>query len=345
MKNKKKSVKFSEMVKTVSNGKWDSFKLAVDYAYSKLRFHVTADEYFKYSFYNLKNRYRKNFLLIYHKKKYRNISTRFFTRSKYVFYSRISDLYQREIILLPYCGLDEFLSFVKKHKILVAKPDQGSLGKGVEFFKYTDDETAIRFFEGFSKDAPVVLEEYITQHEKLNELNPFCVNTIRVVSILFEGEVEIVSATLKSAATHNTFCDNMYGGGIGANVDVETGVVTTRGRDFKSVYYISHPITGVNFVGFQVPNWENVVTLIKNAHKRLPQCLIYGWDIAVTPTGADIVEANNAPDTQLMQLMDQVPKGKKIIKMMKTIKIQKDYSKTLAETLDYEGLFASKKDK
>lgn len=42
-----------------------------------------------------------------------------------------------------------------------------------------------------------------------------------------------------------------------------------------------------------------------------------GWDIAIVPQGIEIVEANMNPGPLLMQLMDGVPKGEKILKHMK----------------------------
>ena len=56
-------------------------------------------------------------------------------------------------------------------------------------------------------------------------------------------------------------------------------------------------------------------------------------------TGVDIVEANNAPGPKLMQTMDQIPKGEKIIRMIKTIKIKQEYSKKSAYTPNYKSLF------
>lgn len=344
-KNKSKKNKdssFYKNLKAVSNGKWDYLLKVVDFAYSKLRFHITDYEYLKYNFYNYKDRYRKNFLLLHHKKNYRYISARSFTVSKYIFYKRIPDLYQRGITLFPYCGIDEFLSFARKYRNILAKPDRGTLGGGIELFVYTNDDSAREFYGKLSKDTPMILEEYISQHEKLNELNPFCVNTVRIVSILYDGEVEIVSASLKTGGLNINYVDNIRRGGLSAQVDIETGIVTTPGKDSHNKTYFYHPVTGAQIVGFSIPNWDAAIELVKKAHARLPQCHIYGWDIAITPAGADIVEANNAPDTKLMQVMDLIPKGEKIIKLTKTVKLDQDYSKTYKFIPDYESYFTAK---
>ena len=320
-------------------GKWDAMKIAFDFMYCKVKFHVSQDEYIKYRFYNLKNRYRKNFLLVHHKKRYyRNISKRFYTSYKYEFYKRIPDLYSREIILAPYCGEERFVEFLKKHQKVVLKPDKGSWGIGIENFEYIDESSAKEKFKTFSKEAPTICEEYIRQHHSLNQLNPFSVNTIRIVTIMNNGNMEVISATLKTGGAADKFIDNMHNGGIGAQVDIQSGVVTTYGYNYKNEEYLKHPISGEQFLGFKIPNWDKVIELVKKAHHRLPE-YIFGWDIAVTEEGADIVEANNSPGPLLMQTMDRIPKGEKIMKMIETIKIPQEYSKSNPYIPDYNSYY------
>ena len=220
------------------------------------------------------------------------------------------------------------MEFLKQHKKVILKPDLGSLGRGIEIIEYTNEDAARKRFKEFSLDSPTICEEYIRQHPSLNEMNPFSVNTVRVVTILDNNNVEIIAAVLKTGGSVDKFVDNMHNGGIGAQVDIQTGIVTTHGRNYQFKSYVCHPISGMQFIGYCIPNWEKVTELAKEAHRRLPQCLIYGWDIAVTENGAEIIEANNAPGPLLMQTMDRVPKGKKVIKMMKTIKIPQKYSKS-----------------
>ena len=117
--------------------------------------------------------------------------------------------------------------------------------------------------------------------------------------------------------------DNMSLGGIGAQIDVETGVVCSSGRDFNFHAFTHHPISGAQILGLQIPHWEQAVSLVKEAHKRLPQCMLYGWDIAITETGVDIVEANSKPGTRIMQVMDAVPKGKKLLPIIKKDRLGK----------------------
>lgn len=308
---------YCRKIKSIADSKWDCVVIAADWVYCYLRFHITPDEYLKYTFYNYKNRYRKHFMLICHRKKYHYFQTRHFTRSKYQFYQRIPDLYARGMILAPQCGEDAFVDFLKQHERIIIKPDAGSYGRDISIVEYTDDAAAKALFAQFNEDKPFICEEFIRQHEVLQQLNPNSVNTIRVISVLVDGKTEVIAATLKAGAKSDSIIDNLQSGGVGAAVDVETGIVTTFGRDYQFHTYSHHPITGMQIIGLQIPHWQKAIALVKKAHQRLPQCLVYGWDIAITPDGPDIIEANNAPGPLLVQTMDRIPKGYLVEPLMK----------------------------
>ena len=314
---KRKAKTFDSIIKPISNGKLDYFLVAVDYLYSIYVQRISSDEYLKYNFYNLKPRYRKQFILQRDRAKFVNLNTLGFTKSKYTFYKYIPDLFAREMIIAPYCGEDTFVEFLKKHQKIVIKPDRGSLGIGVDVVEFTDNQSAKQYFKGITSNRPMICEEFIRQHPVLNQLNPSSVNTIRIASFLKDNEVEILAAVLKFGVGNDCITDNLSLGGIGAQIDIPSGIVCSFGRDFNFHAYAHHPSTGTQILGLQIPYWDAAIDLVKEAHKRVPQCLFYGWDIAITETGVDIVEANSRPGTRIMQVMDAVPKGKTLLPLLK----------------------------
>lgn len=295
---------------------WTRLLIFIDLIYCRRIIHCTYEEYIKYKFYNFKNRYRKNFMLVHHQRNYmRYLNTPNFTLLKYTFYLHIPQCYAREIIPIPACGVDGFVDFAKKHKVFVTKPNGGTYGRDVKIFRYTTDEDAVAFFENLTEDT--VCEEFIQQHDAMNQLNPTSVNTIRFLSLRMNDEIIITSASLRTAAGNDTFVDNMRKGGIGAQVDLETGILTTYGYDYADNKYIVHPVTGCPFMGFKIPNWEKAVDLVKTAHSQIPECDYLGWDIAITKDGADIIEANTAPGPMLTQFMDLIPKGELVLPLLR----------------------------
>lgn len=295
---------------------WSRFLTCMDIIYCRRIIHCNYEEYLKYKFYNLKNRYRKKFMLVHHQRNYmRYLNTPGFTLFKYQFYSHIPQCYSREIIQLPSCGIDVFLAFAKKHGTFVTKPDGGSYGRDVKIFHYTTEEDALLFFKNLKERT--VCEEFIQQHDDMNKLNPTSVNTVRFVSLRINDEIVITTASLRTAASNDKFVDNMRKGGIGAQVNLETGVLFTHGYDYSGNTYITHPVTGCAFMGFKIPNWEKAVNLVKTAHSQIPECDYLGWDIALTKDGADIIEANTAPGPMLTQFMDLIPKGELVLPLLK----------------------------
>ncbi len=301
----------------VDRSKGSRFLVFCDIIYCRLRFHVRLNEYLEYRFYDYKDRYRKNFILIHDQvHKYKLVNNLYFTQSKYSVFKKIPDLFHREVILAPTCGENVFLDFVKKHNTVVIKPNIGSYGRNIKILKYENDEQVLQHFREIKNDT--VCEKYIHQHKTLNELNPFSVNSLRIVSLRHdEHNIEIVSATLKTGGQAGSFIDNMHGGGIGAQVDIETGIVSTFGFDYSGNRYARHPISGAQFIGINIPNWSKAISLVKEAHSRVDESRIIGWDVAITEDGADIIEANSAPGPRLMQVMDGVPKGESILKVFK----------------------------
>lgn len=309
-----------EVAGKVTTDRWSRLMIALDYIYCHMRFHVKDTEYLDFQFYNYKNRYRKNFLLKYHQKnKFRKLNAQpGITRSKYGFYQKIPDCFAREMILAPNCGADAFVEFAKKHKKIVIKPDLGSLGRSINVFTYQNDAHARLLFSMLPEAS--VCEEFICQHEKMSEMSPDSVNTIRFVSLWEPDGVKIISATLRTGGRAGSLVDNLKKDGVGAQIDVETGIVSTNGFDYNDHLYVKHPISGVQFLGFNIPNWEEAVALVKKGHEQLSQNRLLGWDIAITQDGADVVEANSRPGTPITQLVDRIPKGEKVLRAIRTAK-------------------------
>lgn len=282
--------------------------IAFDVLYCRIFLHCKYDEYCMYEFYKYKNLYRKNFILQNRKKiYYSKINPYRYTMHKKVFYKKIQSAMQREFIYISDIDEQQFLAFVHKHKKVITKPDVGSRGVNIKRFEYSDDQQAIEFFHSLDEDT--ICEEYICQHDKMNTLNPNCVNTIRIVALCDNNDVHFVAASLKCGKFENSYVDNMHNNGLGANIDIQTGVVTGIGYDYHDNTFIYHPLTGTQIVGFSIPYWAETLALVSKTHLIVSECPLIGWDVAITNSGPEIVEINGAPGPKLMQLMDQKPKA------------------------------------
>ena len=303
--------------------KSERFFVFWDIIYCKLRFKCLYDEYVLYRLYKYNNRYRKKFLYMMTRRKlYGEINVNCKgCLSKTDQRDMIKVGLNRAMIRLPDCGAEAFLEFARKHGKMVVKPDAGSCGLGVKLFVYENDEQAREYFSGIK--IPTLCEEFIRQHEEMSKLHPASVNTIRVLALCDGENVNFLSAVLRVGGREDSVADNMQNNGLGAAIDIPTGIVKTFGHDLQYKAFAYHPVTGAQIIGFRIPKWAEVLSTIEKAHKQIPDYPLLGWDVAITEDGVEIVEINRSPGSRIVQIMDQEPKGPPLFRYIKAKKKKK----------------------
>ena len=141
----------------------------------------------------------------------------------------------------------------------------------------------------------MLLQEVVTQHEDVNIINPYCINTIRIITMRSDsGKIRVLAATIRLGTVKDSFVDNRAVGGAAVGID-ENGRLKKYG--FQHAKYgtkiSQHPVTGLVFEGYQLPYWNEVVDLVTKAHKAIINVQSIGWDVALTPTGPVLIEGND----------------------------------------------------
>jgi len=206
---------------------------------------------------------------------------------------------------------------------LVFKVADGKCGAQVVIANASNfnENTLIPFMEQNSHD---LVEEYIIQHSVLNELSPSAVNTVRIFTQLnAKNEVEILGCRQRISV--NSSVDNMAAGNLAAPIDEITGKVCGLGvySDVTKLDEISHPVTGVDILGFQVPFWQETLNMVKEAALLHPQNRSIGWDIVITEKGPGFIEGNH----DWCKLLWQLPAKKGLKDLLKPIIMYKLYFK------------------
>lgn len=140
-----------------------------------------------------------------------------------------------------------------------------------------------------------ILEEKLTNHPDLAAINPSAVNTCRLVTFMNKsGKLELLFSVLRIGVEgKNT--DNWHTGGLAAAIDSKSGTIGSGliRQDFpRGGWHDAHPDTGTVFKGRRVPYWADIVALVYEAAAMTPFIRTIGWDVAATPAGPVIVEAN-----------------------------------------------------
>lgn len=180
------------------------------------------------------------------------------------------------------------------------KPIEGSEGHGAAIVDFSEPARA-KSITGFRR---YIAQPVLKQHKVLNDLFSKSVNTIRLDTFIDRGECWHNVCALR-VGTGDMIVDNRGAGGLVIGVDLESGRLYPSGRrnnkfSEQAIHY-KHPDTGVVFDGWQIPFWKDVKTLAREAAMALSPLRCLCWDIAVTPEGPVLVEANDHWSVNMMQ--------------------------------------------
>ena len=112
-------------------------------------------------------------------------------------------------------------------------------------------------------------------------INPGSVNTVRVYTVLSDGEANAVYACIRMGNSDRPV-DNINAGGMYSPIDMETGKIAGLACDKQFRVYEAHPRTGTVLTGYQIPMWDEVIAMCCEAAHVVPQMGYLGWDVATT---------------------------------------------------------------
>jgi len=175
---------------------------------------------------------------------------------------------------------------------VVLKGSKGQVGAEVEVVM-SSQYNSYGLIEYMRKRRYDLAEEYVVQHPDLMRLSPSGLNTVRIITQLNDGVVDILGARLRISV--NSPVDNMAAGNLAAWVDTTTGIVQGPGvySDITMEDASKHPVTGEQIEGLSVPIWDKVISLAKSAALVIPENRSVGWDIAITEDGPELIEGNH----------------------------------------------------
>lgn len=176
---------------------------------------------------------------------------------------------------------------------LFFKPLDKNCGRGIKSFVVYSEDDIKRIGEEYSGNY--IVEELVVQHPLVGNLHPESVNTLRINTCLLSDNSVFVFAPVLRIGCGGAVVDNAGAGGIIAALDKNTGKVLACG-DERCNTYVSHPNTGIPLVGYQIPEYEAAVILVKELALKLPELKLIGWDLAYTNDGWVLIEANGNPN-------------------------------------------------
>lgn len=296
--------------------------LFVDIFVCALKYGAGYNDYLIFAFYDMTPQQRKTYVTRLINKKMITMlndpSRECWFDRKSRFDQRFSEFLGREFYLMENADETSFAAFIKDKERVFAKPDVGECGKGIEclYPSAYDDVTTLYLYLRQRKFA--VIEEAIVQHEALSALYPFSVNSLRVVTLVAQGEPHCIYAVLKTG-NGNHFVDNLESGGICAPIDLENECVSGVGHTAALTNFAEHPYSGIPFIGYRIPFVKEAVAMCQRAALKIPEIKYVGWDVAITQSGPAIIEGNCHPGYDFWQLPEHTPDKKGLLPKYKTL--------------------------
>lgn len=236
-------------------------------------------------------------------------------RNKALFYEAFNDQLGREWLNLEKITEEQFKDFISRHPIFFTKQCVNFGGLGVKRIDTTamSQEEKDGLMKQLLDDNFGVIEEALVQHEKMNQMNPSSINTIRIATLIDDdGEVHTMFHFLRTGIA-GSFVDNSTSGGLNVLVANDGIIKKPALRDKTGVLYNEHPDTHTSFIGFEIPYFKEAIELCHKSAYVVKGVRYVGWDVCITPTGPVFVEGNYLPayDGQLYHQLENPGYGLK----------------------------------
>jgi hypothetical protein len=197
------------------------------------------------------------------------------------------------------------------------KPISAGYGRGVLGVAGRSDDM-LELFDGTSVSVekfmkPFDFEPYrgmlfqkpLSAHPAIAELTGTqAVSCVRFICFVTSQGPVIHTAFWKITSGKNmldNFAHGDHGNCLGA-IDNENGqIVRAISKLGPGGVIERHPSTGKRVVGFQLPDWDRAVELVKSATAIFPGLRLQNWDVALCPEGPVLIELNTESELGVPQ--------------------------------------------
>ena len=208
--------------------------------------------------------------------------------------------------------VSDAIGTVETHGSVFMKPIGAGKGIGVHRIECNEGQYRI---DGVATSRDTLAElltsqdgwffsEFIEQHPALAAIYPKTSNTIRLIT-LREPETGIWKsffAVLRIGTEATIPVDNGSQGGLVAQIDMRTGILS-EARSLRSLdSYPTHPNSGASISGAVIPGWQDLVSQTLDLAESFPYMHFIAWDILLTSDGPCIIEANTSSGINIIQL-------------------------------------------
>ena len=175
---------------------------------------------------------------------------------------------------------------------IIIKPSVMSCGGlGIHFWKTEDGQDKLK--KRLLKSTDFIVQKIVHQHPVLNKLHKDSLNSVRIMTLMFDNKVYALSGIVRMGINGNKV-DNVSSGGISCGIN-ENGNLKQYAFEGNGTRMLKHP-QGAVFSDITIPNYNKCVELAKSLALRLVgYSRMVSWDFAIDEEGNPVlIEANLA---------------------------------------------------
>ncbi|NLV98706.1 MAG: hypothetical protein GX034_02810 [Clostridiaceae bacterium] len=191
--------------------------------------------------------------------------------------------------------LEEAVAACKAEGQVIIKPSGGSYGsKGIVFWSHDDDEKTLR--DILQSDGSLIIQAILKPHHFFSDIHPDSLNTLRLVTLIIDREVVLLSSILRMGSGANRV-DNTSAGGILAVVE-QDGSLREGAIQINQKILSQHP-DGFVFKEQKIPHFDRILEDVRTQCWRVPGFRLVFWDYVVDPAGDPVLIEANFPTGQI----------------------------------------------
>lgn len=193
-----------------------------------------------------------------------------------------------------YCllSIGDALRLINEQREVICKPSlESGSARSIQFWDTKNNQNKITTFLEDTNEKDYIIQKIIKQHDSLNKIHSNSINSLRIVSLLMQDGVYILSSNLRMGVNEGRV-DNVTAGGISCGINPDGTLKKYATAYYSGERFDRHP-QGVIFEGFIVPSYDKALELVRKAHPLIPHFRLVSWDIAINEDEDPIlIEAN-----------------------------------------------------
>ncbi|HEY4601030.1 MAG TPA: sugar-transfer associated ATP-grasp domain-containing protein [Cerasibacillus sp.] len=192
-------------------------------------------------------------------------------------------------------SLEKAIQLCKDEPEVIIKPSTGTYGgQGIIFWKPEDGEDKLKSI--LTSLNQVIVQEVVESHQFMKSITTSTINTLRVVTLLIDGEPVLLS-TLLRMGKEGSRIDGFLAGGIIAVVN-KNGYLEESAVQLDQTVRTQHD-SGFVFKDKKVPSYNKLIDDAFRQHSRIPYFKMVSWDYAIDKVGDPILIEANIPTGQI----------------------------------------------